>query len=70
MLWKLTQAAVNDNTFDPEGGTISPSLDIFIPSIQYNGLIGNMDIWVDLGFQGANSQGEFIWQLLEVGINQ
>jgi len=50
-------------------GTVSPNLDIHIPSINYESQIGTLNIWTNLEYLGINSDGKHIWGLKDFGKN-
>lgn len=49
-------------------GEVKSNLDISIPSINYNTLLGSQDIWVELRY--LNNAGQHTWGLKEFGVNQ
>ena len=51
-------------------GTVSPNLDIHMPSLNYDTLLGKQNIWADLKYKGTNSEGQHIWGLKDFGVNQ
>lgn len=52
-------------------GTVAPNLDIHMPSLIYNPLLGgSQNIWADLEYKGTSSEGQHIWGLKDFGVNQ
>lgn len=51
-------------------GTVSPNLNIHMPSLNYQSLSGTQNIWADLEYKGKNSEGQHIWGLKDFGVNQ
>ena len=51
-------------------GTVSPDLDIHMPSLNYETLLGTQNIWADLEYLGTNNEGKHIWGLKDFGTNQ
>jgi len=44
--------------------TVSSSLDIHIPSANYQPLVGdNMNLWINLEFSGNDKNGNLTWKL-------
>jgi len=52
-----------------EAGTVSSSLDIHMPSLNYETLFGTQNIWADLEYLGINSDGQHTWGLKDYGAN-
>ncbi|SLM28771.1 exported hypothetical protein [Desulfamplus magnetovallimortis] len=46
--------------------TLSPGLDMHIPVLQYETLLGTMNLWADFEFAGESS-GDLIWKLSDFG---
>ncbi|MBF0232849.1 MAG: LamG domain-containing protein [Desulfamplus sp.] len=46
--------------------TISPELNLHIPTLQYQSPFGAMDLWVDFEFAGE-SNGDMLWKLSDFG---
>ncbi len=51
-------------------GTVSPNLDIHVPSLDYESLLGKQNIWADLEYLGKNDEGKHIWSLKDFGENE
>ncbi len=51
-------------------GTVSPDLDIHMPSLNYETLFGTQNIWADLEYLGTNDEGKHIWGLKDFGTNK
>ena len=51
-------------------GTVSLNLDIHMPSLDYQSLAGNQNIWADFSYSGLNGEGEHIWVLKKYGANE
>ncbi|NOT85049.1 MAG: hypothetical protein HOP02_09820 [Methylococcaceae bacterium] len=52
-----------------ETGTVSANLDIHVPSLNYESLLGTQNIWADFEYLGTNPQGKHIWGLKNYGAN-
>ena len=50
-------------------GTVSPELNIHMPTLLYNTAFGNMNLWVDFEFAGE-SNGDLLWKLSDFGENE
>ncbi|SLM28798.1 putative LamG-like jellyroll fold [Desulfamplus magnetovallimortis] len=50
----------------PTPATLSPGLDMHIPVLQYDTLLGTMNLWADFEFEGE-SNGDLIWKLSDFG---
>ncbi len=50
--------------------TVTPNLDIHLPSLNYETSFGIQNIWADFGYSGTNSQGNHTWELKGYGVNQ
>lgn len=46
--------------------TISPELNMHIPALQYQTLLGNINLWADFEFAGE-SNGDMLWKLSDFG---
>ncbi len=55
---------------DLYSGTVSSNLDLHMPSLNYNSLLGTQNIWADLEYLGKNSEGTHMWGLKEFGVNE
>ena len=53
-----------------ESGTVASNLDIHMPSLKYQTLLGVQNIWADLEYKGTNSARQHIWGLKDSGVNQ
>ena len=51
-------------------GSVSPDLNIHMPSLNYQSLNGNQNLWADFEYYGQGNNGELLWKLKEYGINQ
>jgi hypothetical protein len=51
-------------------GTVSQELAIHIPSLEYQTLTGNQNIWANFEFYEQNINGELFWKLKDFGLNQ
>ena len=51
-------------------GTVESNLDIHMPSLNYQSLKGNKNLWADFEYYGQGSNGELLWKLKEYGVNQ
>lgn len=51
-------------------GTVSSNLDIHMPTLKYQSLLGVQNIWADLEYKGVDSEGQHIWGLKDFGVNQ
>ncbi len=51
-------------------GVVSPNLDIHMPSLNYQSILGTQNIWADLEYLGTNSEGKHIWGLKDFGVNE
>jgi len=51
-------------------GTVSPNLDIHMPSLNYQSLGGIQNLWADFEYYGQSENGELLWKLKEYGVNQ
>ena len=58
------------STPDISSGTVSLNLDIHMPSLDYQSLAGNQNIWADFSYSGLNGEGEHIWVLKKYGANE
>ncbi len=47
-------------------GTISASLNMHIPKLNYETLLGTTKIWMDFEFLGENN-GDLLWKLSDFG---
>jgi hypothetical protein len=66
-----SSCGINVATTTNEGtGTVSESLDIHMPSLNYTTLLGTQNIWVDFKYSGMNFEGKHIWELKDFGVNQ
>ncbi len=52
-----------------EAGTISANLDVHMPSLDYQGIFGKQNLWVDFEYYGEGSNGELLWKLKDYGAN-
>lgn len=50
-------------------GVIGPNFDISIPSIIFQSPFGDQSIWLELGFDGQDANGDLFWKLREAGFN-
>ncbi len=46
--------------------TISPELNMHIPALQYQTLLGNINLWADFKFAGENN-GDMLWKFSDFG---
>jgi len=51
-------------------GTVSPNLDMHLPSLNYQSLTVTQSIWADLEFYGQGTNSELLWKLKNFGVNQ
>ena len=51
-------------------GAVLPNLDVHIPALQYESVVGPQNIWVDFEYLGTNLEGRPIWGLKGFGENQ
>ena len=51
-------------------GTVSPDLDIHMPSLNYQSLEGIQNLWADFEYYGQGKNGELLWKLKEYGVNK
>jgi hypothetical protein len=49
---------------------LQPTWDLFIPSLNFETLHGNQNIWGKLIYLGTNSKEQHLWQLKDYGFNQ
>jgi hypothetical protein len=61
-----TQCLPKDSTI----GTISPSLNIHMPYLNYQSLDGTQNLWAYFEYYGQTNDGELLWKLKEYGVNQ
>jgi len=52
-----------------EAGTVSTNLDIHVPSLNYETILGTQNIYADFKYEGKNSEGKHIWSLKDYGSN-
>jgi hypothetical protein len=50
-------------------GTVSSSLELHMPSLNYETLFGTQDIWADFEYLGTNSERQHTWGLQNYGVN-
>ncbi len=50
--------------------TLSPNLDISIPSLKFQGVNGEIDYWGELEYMGTDLNGNVLWRLKNYGENQ
>ena len=60
----------SDSCMTGSTGTVATNLDIHMPSLSYDTLLGKQNIWADLEYKGTNSEGQHIWGLKDFGVNQ
>ena len=75
----------DNNPIDNEGGislvvqkeqdaacvtTVTPDLNIHIPSLNYELSTGTLHLWADLEYYGQSSNSEFLWKLKDFGENE
>ena len=69
-LYNLEDDSDKESCTLPKVGTVSSNLDIYMPSLSYQSLLGTQNIWADLEYKGTNSVGQHIWGLKDFGVNQ
>lgn len=62
--------AYTNNCEKPGTGTVSPSLDINIHSLNYDSSQGILNIWANLEYLDVNSEEQHLWKLKDFGLNQ
>jgi len=71
---RIDNIEITSNNSSPctsaEAGTISPDLNIHMPSLEYQGVFGKQNMWVDFEYLGTNTEGKPIWTLKDYGVNQ
>ncbi len=71
----LTESEINEvyqygnSCTSSEAGTVLSNLDIHMPSLDYQTLLGTQNIWVDFEYYGEGSNGELLWKLKDYGAN-
>ena len=59
-----------DNNNNKNTGTVFSNLDIHVPSLNYQTLLGTQNIWTDFKYTGLNTEGKHSWELNKFGENQ
>lgn len=54
---------------DSASGTVTSNLDIHMPSLNYQTLLGTQNIWADFEYYGTGPNGEMLWKLKDFGTN-
>lgn len=71
LLWKLKEYGFNPCLpISSKVGTVSSNLNIYMPSLNYQSLDGNQNLWADFEHYGQDSNGTLLWKLKGYGENQ